>query len=266
MFEPTGSRKGRSARGGPSSFAEDAAAGAAGRPRETDLAAPVVAFLEAQGYAVKSEVGACDLVAVRGGEPPVIVELKRRFSLDLLLQGVDRLAMTDAVYLAFPAASAGDAWKRRRRSLLKACRRLGLGVLVLRAAPGGGHVALPVLDPGLYRPRIDKRRRGRLLKEFANRVGDPNTGGSSRVKIVTAYRQDALRLAAAMADGRARPVAALRPLALSVPAARLLQQNVYGWFERERRGHYRLSPAGVAALDTYADALPQLSVAVVAAG
>src|SRR3546814_8044513 len=82
--------------------------------RETDLAAPVVAFLAGQGYAVKSEVGACDLVAVRDGEPPVVVELKRRFSLDLLLQGVDRLAMTDAVYLAFPADSAGDAWKRRR--------------------------------------------------------------------------------------------------------------------------------------------------------
>lgn len=241
-------------------------AGVAGGLRETDLAAPVVAFLEAQGYAVKSEVGACDLVAVRGAEPPVIVELKRRFSLDLLLQGVDRLAMTDAVYLAFPAESAGDAWKRRRRSLLKACRRLGLGVLVLRASPDAGYAVLPELDPLPYRPRIDGRRRGRLLKEFANRVGDPNTGGSSRVKIVTAYRQDALRLAAALSDGGPRPVGALRPLALSVPAARLLQQNVYGWFERERRGHYRLSPAGVAALTTYADALRQLAPAVDATG
>ena len=56
--------------------------------RETDLAAPVAAFLAGQGYEVKSEVGSCDLVAMRGGEPPVLVELKSRFSLDLLLQGV----------------------------------------------------------------------------------------------------------------------------------------------------------------------------------
>ncbi|HEY9566769.1 MAG TPA: DUF2161 family putative PD-(D/E)XK-type phosphodiesterase, partial [Thalassobaculum sp.] len=159
--------------------------------RETDLAAPVVAFLAGQGYAVKSEVGACDLVAVRDGEPPVVVELKRRFSLDLLLQGVDRLAMTDAVYLAFPADSAGDAWKRRRRTLIKTCRRLGVGILVLHARPGGGHAVVPELDPVPYRPRPDKRRRARLLREFANRVGDPNTAGSTRVKIVTAYRQDA---------------------------------------------------------------------------
>lgn len=229
--------------------------------RETDLAAPVVAFLAGQGYAVKSEVGACDLVAVRDGEPPVVVELKRRFSLDLLLQGVDRLAVSEVVYLAFPADSAGEAWKRRRRAVLKTCRRLGLGILVLRPLPDGGYTVLPELDPGPYRPRPDTRRRSRLLKEFANRVGDPNTAGSTRVKIVTAYRQDALRLAAALAAVGVLPVAALRPLAVSVPAARLLQQNVYGWFERERRGHYRLSPAGTAALVTFADAVRELAQA-----
>lgn len=233
--------------------------------RETDLAAPVVAFLAGQGYAVKSEVGACDLVAVRDGEPPVVVELKRRFSLDLLLQGVDRLSMTDTVYVAFPADSAGEAWKRRRRTLLKACRRLGLGVLVLRVQVGGGYAVVPELDPGPYSPRPDKRRRARLLKEFANRVGDLNTAGSTRVKIVTAYRQDALRLAAAMADGEAKAVAALRPLALSVQAARLLQQNVYGWFERERRGHYRLTPAGKSALETWAEAVRALTTALASA-
>lgn len=36
-------------------------------PRETDLYLPVKAFLEGQGYVVKAEVGAADVVAVRGG-------------------------------------------------------------------------------------------------------------------------------------------------------------------------------------------------------
>lgn len=234
--------------------------------RETDLAAPVVTFLEGQGYAVKSEVGACDLVAVRDGEPPVVVELKRRFSFDLLLQGVDRLAVSDTVYLAFPAETAGDAWKRRRKSVLKTCRRLGLGILVLRAQPDGGYAVLPELDPGPYRPRPDTRRRGRLLKEFATRVGDPNTAGSTGVKIVTAYRQDALRIAAALTGDAVLPVAVLRPLARSVPAARLLQQNVYGWFERERRGHYRLSPAGASALKTWAQVVRDLAADAQCAG
>jgi len=49
---------------------------------------------------VKAEVGGCDVLAVRGDEAPVIVELKRRFTMELLLQGVDRLAVSDLVYLA----------------------------------------------------------------------------------------------------------------------------------------------------------------------
>ena len=37
-------------------------------PRETDLYPPIKAFLEDQGYVVKAEVGAADVVAVRGAE------------------------------------------------------------------------------------------------------------------------------------------------------------------------------------------------------
>ena len=68
--------------------------------RETDLYPPVKTFLEGQGYVVKSEVGAADVVAVRGGEPPVIVELKLSFSLALVHQCVARLAVSDEVYMA----------------------------------------------------------------------------------------------------------------------------------------------------------------------
>jgi hypothetical protein len=69
---------------------------------EADLYAPVKRFLERQGYDVKGEVRGCDLVARRGEEPLVIVELKLRFNLALVLQGVERLALSDAVYLAVP--------------------------------------------------------------------------------------------------------------------------------------------------------------------
>ena len=64
-------------------------------PLESDLYAPVKALLEGQGYVVKGEVRGCDVVAVRAGEPPVIVELKRTFGLGLVLQGIDRLAASD---------------------------------------------------------------------------------------------------------------------------------------------------------------------------
>ena len=58
--------------------------------RERSLYPPVKSFLEAQGYEVKGEVNGCDLVAIRGEEAPVIVELKTTFSLSLVFQGIAR--------------------------------------------------------------------------------------------------------------------------------------------------------------------------------
>ena len=69
-------------------------------PRETDLYPAIKSFLEDQGYVVKSEVGAADVVAVRGAEPPIVVELKLGFSLALFHQCLARLKVSDDVYLA----------------------------------------------------------------------------------------------------------------------------------------------------------------------
>ena len=67
------------------------------RMSEVDLYHPVKRFLEKQGYSVKGEIGPCDVVAVRGAEGPVVVELKLRLTLALILQAVDRLAVSDVV-------------------------------------------------------------------------------------------------------------------------------------------------------------------------
>jgi hypothetical protein len=69
---------------------------------EAALYGPVKRFFESRGFVVKGEVNGCDLVARRGDEPPVIVELKLRFTLGLVLQGIDRLAISERVYLAVP--------------------------------------------------------------------------------------------------------------------------------------------------------------------
>jgi hypothetical protein len=217
--------------------------------READLYPPVKRFLERQGYAVKGEIGACDVVALRGDEAPVIVELKRGLSLELLLQGIDRQALTDAVYLAVP--------KPKRKGIagaLALCRRLGLGLLLVTSRG-----VEPVLDPAPYRPRRDARRKATLLKEFHRRMGDTEAGGSAARPRMTAYRQDALRLAAFIAaDGTAR-VAATRAATGVERAGPILLDDVYGWFRRVERGTYALTPKGVAALATYAGALSAMA-------
>ena len=230
----------------------------AARAPETALYAPVKALLEGQGYDVKGEVRGCDLVAVRGAEPPVVVELKRAFGLGLVLQGIDRLALTDAVYLAV------GTWPKRPRDAKKLCRRLGLGLMVVADA----RVEI-VLDPLPYQPRKNARRTARLLGEHQRRVGDPTVGGGTRRPIMTAYRQQALRCAALLAAQGPMGPAALRDAAAVPKAAAILTRDVYGWFERVARGIYALTPAGHAALTQFswpappapADALPTVAVA-----
>ena len=211
-------------------------------PLESDLYAPVKALLEGQGYVVKGEVRGCDVVAVRGAEPPVIVELKRAFGLGLVLQGIDRLAVSDRVYLAV------GQWPKRMKNVRKLCRRLGLGLMVVAGAR-----ADIVLDPVPYRPRLDTRKAGRLLGEHQRRVGDPNRGGSTtKVPMMTAYRQEALRCAELLASNGPMKLAALRAAADAPRAATILQQDVYGWFERVERGIYTISPAGRRGLQMFA--------------
>ncbi len=208
---------------------------------ESDLYAPVKALLEGQGYVVKGEVCGCDVVAVRGKEPPVVVELKRTFGLGLVLQGVDRLALTDLVYLAV------GQWPKQIKNVKKLCRRLGLGFIVVAKDK-----ADVVLDPAPYVPRQNKRKKGRMLGEHARRVGDPNLGGQAmRAPLMTAYRQEALRCAELLAAQGPMKVAALRAACDAPKAAQILQQDVYGWFERVERGVYAITPKGREGLERF---------------
>lgn len=215
--------------------------------QEQDLYKPVKALLERQGYTVKGEVGAADVVARRGDEPPVIVELKLRFSLSLFHQAVARLGLSDLVYVAVPRPT-GKTARRALKDNLNLCRRLGLGLITVRA-DGRAEVQC---DPGPYAPRKSKPRTARLLREFDRLRGDPNSGGATRHGIVTGYRQDALRCAAHLAENgasRGREVAA----ATGVKAAtRIMATNHYGWFERVATGVYALTGIGAEGLKHWA--------------
>ncbi len=144
--------------------------------REAELYPPLKRFLMQQGYDVKGEVQNCDVVAARGGEPVVVVELKLSINLTVVLQAVDRLQITDTVYVGVPKGIA--PLRTRRKQIIKLLRMLGLGLIVIDPAAASGGVDV-LCDPGEYRPRQVKQRTHRLLREFTHRVGDPNAGGSS---------------------------------------------------------------------------------------
>ncbi len=212
---------------------------------ETSLYLPVKNFLERAGYAVKGEVGACDLVGLSDGDPPLVVvcELKLSFNLELILQAVDRAAISDEVWIAARVSARGRGREadRRYRDL---CRRLGIGMLGISDA-GDVSVIVSSVSP---MPRTNPKRRSRLVREHRRRHGDPTAGGGSKVRVMTAYRQQALACAAALQAGPLRPrdVKAVAP-----EAGRILLGNVYGWFERIDRGVYGLTDRGRQALERW---------------
>ena len=212
---------------------------------ETSLYLPVKSFLEKAGYVVKGEVGGCDLVGLSNDDPPVVVvaELKLSFNLELILQAVDRAAISDEVWIAARISSSGRGREadKRYRNL---CRRLGVGMLGISDA-GEVSVIVGSVSP---MPRTDPKRRSRLMREHQKRRGDPVLGGSTRTPIMTAYRQQALACAATLTAGPLR----VRDIRTNVPdAGKILLSNVYGWFERLDRGVYALTEAGRIALQRW---------------
>lgn len=217
---------------------------------ETELYLPVKAFLESLDFAVKGEIGGCDVLALREGEPPVAVicELKQSFNLELVLQGVDRAGACDEIWLAARLSLRGKGRESDAR-FRNLCRRLGFGLL---GVSDSGEVQI-IVTPEAPFPRRDPKRRSRLLREHRKRQGDPVVGGSTRAPQMTAYRQQALACAAALVVAPQRR----RDLAKTVPdAPKILQGNVYGWFERVEKGIYGLTSAGREALERWPQNCP----------
>ncbi|WP_037283091.1 DUF2161 family putative PD-(D/E)XK-type phosphodiesterase [Saccharibacillus sacchari] len=224
---------------------------------ETELYPPLKSFFETRGYSVKSEVRHCDLVGyLEGEERPLIVEMKRTFTLELLLQGADRQRTGGLVYLAVERNRAKKgAHNQRFGEIARLCGRLGIGLIVITFYKSKSPFVEVLCEAGEDSGKTGKisgKKAKRLRTEFDARSGDHNIGGSTKRKIVTAYRENALKVARQLwMFGEASPVM-LKEASGVGKAAAVLQANYYGWFERVSRGRYKLTETGLAALNEYA--------------
>lgn len=228
--------------------------------RETDLYAPVRDYLQAQGFAVRSEVAHCDLVAIKGDDT-VVVELKGQLNLAVILQAVQRQRLADTVWIAIPAAKGRRSLKHWRQ-VLHLLRRLEIGLLEVDLNDPVHYVAILLeglpFDRARSRSQAAKARK-HLLHEFSGRHGDLNTGGQSKRKIITVYREQAL-YAAALLEKSGEPLTAaqLRKLGADERIYNKLYHNHYGWFEPAGQGRYKLTATGAQALSTWHDLVGHL--------
>lgn len=217
--------------------------------RESDLAEPVQRYLEENGYTVRSEVRGCDITAVKG-EELIVVELKKGFSTDLLIQATDRQRIADSVYVALPAIgdlAKQDRYSKRWRGIEHLLKRLEIGLIrvIFPERPSASPVVEIVFHPiPLPKPRRSPKTRRALIREIEGRSANYNVGGSTGQKIVTAYREQAVHIACCLDRFGPMTPCALRALGTSQKTQNILFRNVYDWFERLERGVYALRPRG----------------------
>lgn len=212
--------------------------------KETDLYAPIRAFLEEEGYQVQAEVKHCDIAAVKDGQL-VVVELKKAFNLKLVYQALERQSLTEQVFVAIPRPKKGQrekAWK----DMLRLLKRLELGLLTV-ALDSPLQTVDVVLEPSDSLAWKNRKKREQVQAEMKNRQMDVNVGGMTRRKIITAFREKSIRLACILEREGQVSTAALRERGME-DCIGILSRNYDKWFQRVEKGVYALSEKGKEAL------------------
>jgi hypothetical protein len=219
--------------------------------REEDMAAPLTQWLEDQGYQVNHEVKHCDITAVKDGEL-TIVELKLRFGLTLVYQALERKDFCPSVYVVIPLRGSRSVPPQYRR-MKKLLQSLQVGLMVIRYLKTKTRVEL-LIHPRDYEQRKRPKAQAALLREINSRYGEFNAGGqSNKLPRVTAYRQEALRIAWELSQSGPMSPSQLRKKGCSSKTQSILSQNHYGWFDKVERGVYTLHQAGTEALRNHSD-------------
>lgn len=210
-------------------------------------------YLNSQGYKVKAEVLNTDITAIKDDEV-IVVEMKKTLNTRLIYQGCDRQRICDYVYLAIIEPTKRIQRSSQFKEKVHILRRLQLGLLFVDLEHD---TVTPYLDPKTYNLRKNKIKKRKLLKEFEQRVTTFNTGGVTKTKIITAYREKAIRIAYYLSKEPMK-LKDLKEVTKDTKCSSILQKNFYGWFERVDRGIYALTALGQKELVKYEHVLQSI--------
>ena len=106
------------------------------------------------------------------------------------------------------------------------------------------------------RPRTNRKRRLAVLREHGGRTGSANTGGVTRTKILTVYKEQALLVAKILRDNGPLLAQTVKKLGGPPNTAAILGRNPLHWFTRTREGGetrytYHVNRQGLEALEQY---------------
>lgn len=204
--------------------------------KESELYAPLKEKFEELGYSVRGEVKNCDLVAEKNGRF-VVVEMKTSFNLKLVYQALERRKIAEEVYVCIPRPKTG-ARSRSWRDMTELLKELKIGLITI-AMDSPLKTVEVVLESG-ERERKGKKAEG-LRKEFEGRKLDLNTGGVNKTKLITAYREKSIKMAALAVIKEEVSLKEARTLGCDESEVKVFGSNHYGWFDRTGKGVYKVN-------------------------
>lgn len=219
--------------------------------KETDLYKPIHDYFTQLGYQVNGEVKSIDVTAIKDDEL-ILIELKKSLNMKLLIQGTKGQRLTDKVYLAIerPKGTFSKQWKDK----LYLIRRLELGLIYV-SFTGEKPLVQVVYHPKPFNRnrsmKASSKKKDNVIMEIEGRYGDFNVGGSSKTKLMTAYKENSLHIACCLEKYGDLSPKALRKLGTGDKTTSILYKNFYDWFTKIDRGIYGINEKGIEAIKDY---------------
>ncbi len=214
--------------------------------KETDLFKPVRTLLLNMGYDVQGEILAADVFAVKEKEI-IIVELKLQITLKLIYQALERKKVTPNVYIGVPK-NIRSTHQKNNAQFMVLLKKLGLGLMEVTLDK-----ATILLEPNeeeVQTTRHSSAKKRVMMKEFDARDQYQTLGGTKEKKM-TAYREKVVEIAKALHTLKEAPLKLIKEYTRIEKSADILRNNYDGWFLKNEKGLYQLSPLGLSEIENH---------------
>ncbi|MFV0441169.1 MAG: DUF2161 family putative PD-(D/E)XK-type phosphodiesterase [Lachnospirales bacterium] len=214
---------------------------------EKDLFPPLKRYFEKQGYKVNAEVKDCDIVITKDDYIGVI-EMKLALNITLVHQALQRLAITENVYMAVKKPKKN--YFKERVKMIRLAKRLNIGLIVVHPKQKFDDTSVEIL----YQPQDTKskttKNTEKILKEIKGRRLDTNVAGVTQTKVLTAYRDISIRIACICEAYTVVNNAFLTDYFGIEKGYFVVYNNFYGYFTMLGKGDYGISDKGLQALNS----------------
>jgi hypothetical protein len=221
---------------------------------EKDLFAPIKESFESMGYTVKAEVNHLDVV-IKKEEHYAAIELKTSLNTTVIAQAIKRQSIVDTVYIAIPTPTKQVFKSKTMKDKITILKRLSIGLIYVDVHQASIQIFLePLINP----IKRHQKKLVRLKEEFNQRQLSMNTGGVTKSKIMTVYKEHALIVLSTLKD-EPKSARIIQNEVTFDKVYPILYKNYYGWFEKRGNGLYGLTPMGYQALLDYQEEIITLT-------